>query len=136
MVRNQKAKETTKGKEFAKKAIEKVQTELRGPSHHSCKESRRSPRSHELAKQLGLKLVLEGDENYANNNTAAIGQNYQEYSGSIIPNKIILPDLTSNTAIAAERGNANEKNKHFCCSSSENLSVGVGVEIETSALRN
>lgn len=78
--------------------------------------------------------MLEGDENYANNNTAAIGQNYQAYSGSI-PNKIILPDLISNTTIA-ERENANEKNKQFCCSSSEILSVGVGVEIETSALRN
>ena len=75
MVRNQKAKETTKGKDFAKKAIEKAHSELRGPSHHSCKESRRSPRSQDLAQQLGLKLVLEGDENYANNTTtaAAIG---------------------------------------------------------------
>ena len=106
---------------------------MRGPSHHSCKESRRSPRSQDLAKQLGLKLVLEGDENYANNTTAAaIGQNYLAYSGSI-SNKIILPDPTTSDKTGKI---ANESNKQFCCSPSGNLSVGVGVEIETSALRN
>ena len=35
MVRNQKAKETTKGSVVAKKAIEKAHQEMRGPSHHS-----------------------------------------------------------------------------------------------------
>jgi hypothetical protein len=35
MVRNQKAKETTKGSVIARKAIEKAHQELRGPSHHS-----------------------------------------------------------------------------------------------------
>ena len=135
MVRNQKAKETTKGKDFAKKAIEKAHQELRGPSHHSCKQGRRSPPPQDILKQFELKLVFEGEQSNANDTTTAIGQNYIAFSGSV-PNKIILPDPFSKNIAFAAGEIANETSKQFCCSSTENLSLGVGVEIETSALRN
>lgn len=59
MVRNQKAKETTKGSVIAKKAIEKAHQEMRGPSHHS-QEKRANTSQKDLAYCFKNQLAIQG----------------------------------------------------------------------------